>query len=92
MKLTKPILLGVVTLLLTSCGSLGNLRKPPSDNQVYVCPESAFVDIQKYEIDGPKDSADFLRFVTELAKKYPNLKIAYTDLYNCWVHYHGEPK
>lgn len=48
--------------------------------------------MKQFEIEGPKDEQDFIRYVTEMAKKYPNLQIAYSDLYKCWVHYHGEPK
>lgn len=91
MKLLKLTLLVVATLAMTSCGLLGNLRnKPTSDT--YICPSTAFIVLKDYEINGPKDNQDLPRYINEMAKKYPNLKIAYSDLYKCWVHYHGEPQ
>lgn len=53
------------------------------------CPAAAVVDPTTYEIEGPADKsrASFELWVNDLATKYPDLKMRYELLLECWEHY-----
>lgn len=57
-----------------------------------MCPSSAFIDPQAYELTAPADQSDyeFRKFVVDMATKYPTLKLSYQQLRECWDTYHGE--
>lgn len=59
-----------------------------------VCPSTAFIDPKDYELTAPIDDSEkeFKRFVIDMATKYPNLKLSYQDLRECWEAQNGKPK
>lgn len=56
------------------------------------CPSAAIVDPEDYVIKGPADKsrASFELWVNELAVKYPDLKMRYALLLDCWTFYSEE--
>ena len=71
-------------------GSTTCSRKPDPPSEVVICPDSAFIKLEDYEIQELKttDEKEFKLKMAELARKYPELKGAYTDLLGCWNYYH----
>ncbi len=92
MKQSKQAaLLLAVTLALSSCATFKNSRRLPDTNP-FICPQAAYVDMRQFELEGPKTNAEFLLYAADMAIKYPQLKDAYTLLYQCVDKYHPIPK
>lgn len=92
MSLFKPVALLVgVSLALSSCATFKNSRQLPNTNP-FICPQAAYLDMRQFELEGPKTEAEFLLYAADMAIKYPQLKDAYTLLYQCVDKYHPIPK
>lgn len=70
--------------------------KPSDIPTTIVCAPTAFIDVSKYKLPPVPRSADKAQQDILLRKwqanglsKYPELQGAYTELRECWDHYHG---
>ena len=82
--------LAVICLMmsLTACGSLQ--PKPTLDERVVVCPQSAFIDTDKYAVPPLKSKSDreYHQWVADYyLRPLPEVLRAYIDLRECWDTY-----
>ncbi len=69
-------------------------NKPVPSNAPFICNNSAYIIQKEYEVPNLTSTSDleFHSWAADLAKKYPVLKLAYHDLYECVTKHHPEVK
>jgi predicted small lipoprotein YifL len=90
---TVKRILAVTCLMmsLTACGLLQ--KKPTPPTEVVVCPSSAFIDVTDYrvkveELTSKSDKMYHKWVADNYLKPFPIVLQSYSDLRECWDHYH----